>query len=91
MSFNHEVTFRCDACDLNYTIDEESMELPPMWLGMQVVIADTDGCVPDHERELYCHFCTQDCLVEYASSEEMRQRLVLADAPEDEDLEEEET
>lgn len=85
MSFSHEVTFRCDACDLNFTIDEELMELPPGWLGMQIVIADSDGGVPDHERELYCHFCSQDCLVEYASNEEMRRRLVLADTPEEEE------
>lgn len=60
-------------------INEEIMELPPGWLGLQVVIADTDGCVPDHEREVYCHFCSQNCLVEYTASIEMRQRLALAD------------
>lgn len=61
-------------------INEESMELPPGWLGLQVVIADIEGCVPEHEREVYCHFCSQDCLVEYTASVEMRQRLALADA-----------
>lgn len=85
MSFTHQVTFRCDACDTNYMIDEDSMELPPSWLGLQVVVADSDGCVPDHEREVYCHFCSQDCLVEYTSSHEMRQRLALADSQESED------
>lgn len=67
------------------------MELPPGWLGLQVVIADTDGCVPDHEREVYCHFCTQECLAEYTASDEMRQRLALADAEGDEGNEEEGT
>lgn len=85
MSFSHQVTFCCDACDTEFMIEEELMELPPGWLGMQVVIADTDGGVPDHEREVYCHFCSQDCLVEYTASNEMRQRLALADAGEDED------
>lgn len=80
MSFTHQVTFRCDACDTNFMIDEEQMELPPGWLGLQVVIADIEGCVPDHEREIYCHFCTQECMVEYTASDEMRQRLALADA-----------
>jgi len=79
MSYSHQVTFRCDACDTNFLISEE-MELPPGWLGLQVVIADTDGCVPDHEREVYCHFCSQDCLAEYTASDEMRQRLALADS-----------
>ncbi|MHA2279448.1 MAG: hypothetical protein ACXAC5_00955 [Promethearchaeota archaeon] len=58
---------------------EENMELPPSWFGMQIVVADTDGCIPEHEREVFCHFCSQDCLVEFAGSDEMRQRLVLAD------------
>ena len=80
MSYSHQVTFCCDCCDTNFMIDEEAMELPPGWLGLQVVIADTDGCVPDHEREVYCHFCSQDCLAEYTASDEMRQRLALADA-----------
>lgn len=85
MSYSHQVTFRCDACDTNFMINEDIMELPPGWLGLQVVIADTDGCVPDHEREVYCHFCTQECLAEYTSSDEMRQRLALADAEEDDE------
>lgn len=78
MSFSHQVTFRCDACDQNYMIEIESMELPPGWLGLQVVIADIEGCVPDQEREVYCHFCSQDCLIEYTASDDMRQRLALA-------------
>lgn len=89
MSFSHQVTFRCDACDMNFMIDEESMELPPAWLGLQVVIADTEGCVPDREREVYCHFCCQDCLVEYTSSKEMRRRLALVDADEENEENEE--
>jgi len=83
MSFSHQVTFKCDACETNFMIDEELMELPPGWLGMQVVIADTDGCVPDHEREIFCHFCSQNCLVEYSSSNELRHRLATIDKAED--------
>lgn len=77
MSLRHEITFRCDVCDTNFMIDEETMELPPGWLGLQVVIADTDGCVPDHEREVYGHFCSQTCLIEFAGSTELRRRLCL--------------
>jgi len=79
MSFSHQVTFKCDACETNFMIDEESMELPPGWLGMQVVIADTDGCVPEHEREIFCHFCSQNCLVDYSSSDDLRHRLATID------------
>lgn len=83
MSYSHQITFRCDSCDMNFMINEESMELPPGWLGLQVVVADVDGCVPEHERDVYCHFCSQDCLVEYTSSVELRQRLALADNEEE--------
>lgn len=79
MSYNHQVTFQCDACETNFMV-AENMELPPSWFGMQIVVADTDGGVPDHEREVFCHFCSQDCLVEFASSDEMRQRLLFADS-----------
>ncbi len=89
MSYKHQVTFRCDACDTNFMISEDSMELPPGWLGMQVVVADSEGCVPDHETEIYCHFCTQACLVEYTASQEMRHRLIMADKSEDPNDEEE--
>lgn len=79
MSLKHEVTFYCDACETQFLVDEDIMELPPAWLGMQVVIADTEGCIPEHEREVYCHFCSQECLIEYSSSKYMRERLLLAD------------
>ena len=89
MIFNHQVTFTCDACDQNYLIND-SMEMPPGWLGMQVAIADTDGCVPDNEQDVFCHFCSQNCFMEFASSDEMRRRLVMVDNNiVEEDLEEE--
>ena len=64
---------------------DESMEMPPGWLGMQVAITDTDGCVPDHEQDVFCHFCSQECFVEFASSDEMRRRLIMADNIAEED------
>lgn len=85
MSFSHQVTFQCDGCGLHFTIDEDNMELPPSWLAMQIVIADSEGCVPDHEREVFCHFCSQDCLVEYTASDDMRHRLAMADRDEMDD------
>ena len=88
MSFHHQVTFKCDVCDQNYTIDEDAMEIPPGWLGLQIVIADTDGCIPQHEQEIYCHFCTQECLIEYTSGDEIRRRLCTADKDSEEDSEE---
>ena len=83
MSFKHDVTFFCDSCETEFMLEEESMELPPGWLGMQVVVADSDGCVPDHEREVFCHFCSQECLFEYAASKQMLERLLLVDKDSD--------
>ncbi len=81
MSYHNQVTFNCDACGTQFTIDEETMELPPGWLGIQVIIADTEGCIPDHEREIYSHICSQGCLIEFVANDEMRQRLCTVDKP----------
>lgn len=91
MSYHNQVTFHCDSCGTHFTIDEETMELPPGWLGIQVIVADTEGGIPDHEREIYSHFCSQECLIEFAAGDEMRQRLCTVDKPKplidnDEDL-----
>jgi len=95
MSFHHQVTFKCDTCDQNFTIDEDSMELPPGWLGLQIVVADIEGCIPEHEQENYSHFCCQGCLMKYTSSPEIRRRLCMADSnsldeDEDDELDDEE-
>jgi len=82
MSYQNEVTFMCDSCERQFIINEETMELPPGWIGIQVVIADTEGFIPDHEREVYSHVCSRECLIEYASSTDMRQRICLVEKPE---------
>ena len=79
MAFKHEVTFECDECETQFMIDQDSMELPPGWLGMQVVVSDSEGCIPDHEQEVFCHFCSQTCLMEYAASKEMKKRIIMAE------------
>lgn len=81
MSYHNQVTFNCDSCDTNFTIDEETMELPSGWIGIQVIVADTEGCIPEHEREVYSHLCSRECLIEFISGDEMRQRLCLVDKP----------
>ncbi len=55
------------------------MEIPPGWLGLQLVVADTDGCVSEHEHELFYHFCSQKCLVAYTAGDNVRRRLCMAD------------
>ena len=83
MSIKHQVTFTCDTCETEYIIDEQTMDMPPGWLGLQVVATDSDGCIPDTEHEVFGHFCSQNCLVEYSSSADMRTRLATVDNGED--------
>jgi len=90
MSFRHEITFKCDSCDTNFTIDEQAMELPPGWLGLQIAVADSDGCIPEQEREVFGHFCTRACLVEYISSQQIMERLCLTDKKIDDPFENDE-
>lgn len=78
MSIHHEVTFKCDSCDQNFLI-EESMDLPPNWLGLQVICSNTDGIIPEHEQENFCHFCSPECLIEYTTGDELLVRLSMVD------------
>lgn len=75
MSYHHQITFKCDSCDTHYMIDEDHMELPPGWIAAQIVMADTDGCVPDSDRELFCHFCNLVCMADFISANKIKQKL----------------
>ncbi len=64
------------------------MEMPPYWIGFQVAIADSDGLIPDHERDVYTHFCKQECLIEFVNStevNEINERILLVDGESDPD------
>ncbi len=74
---------------------DEGMDIPPLWFGAQIVIADSEGIIPIHERELFVHFCSQECLSEYAKGDILQERAALieqeeSDLEEENDLEEEE-
>lgn len=77
---SHRVTIICDNCEKNWMIDE-TMDLPPYWLGMRVVIADKDGLIPPHEREdvMDLHFCSKECASEYLSGEDFKARSLMVD------------
>ena len=75
---SHRVTFVCDSCDKQYMTDE-SMELPPYWFAVQVAIADKDGLVPVQERDVFQHFCTQRCAIEYTKGNQLKQRSCMVD------------
>jgi len=74
----HYVTFVCETCDTEYTV-EGSMEMPPYWMGIQIVIAGNFGHIPNHEQENYQHFCSDTCIIEYLQSKDFRRRKVLVD------------
>ena len=79
MSYEQTITFKCnnETCGLQYTIEEE-MEMPPHWFGLQLAIADSEGMIPPHERDIFQHFCSQRCLVEYVASKIIKTRYLLA-------------
>jgi len=71
-------TFECDSCSQEFMIDE-SMEMPPYWFGAQVVIADSEGYVPDQDELSLLHFCSQKCLYEYAKGSDLKERAHMID------------
>lgn len=86
MSFRHNIDFKCDNCDHEYMLNE-GMELPPSWMGVQIAFANTKGVIPEDEQEIFSHFCSLKCLIEFVQSDEIKERFFLADQN-DEDGEE---
>ena len=60
-------------------IDEDEMDLPPGWLGFQAVVANSSGNVPEQEQDVFCHFCSHTCLIEYVAGDKMRARICLSE------------
>ncbi len=87
---SHRIEFSCDHCGEIFTTDE-SMDQPPYWFGVQIVIADHSGFIPLQERDIYNHFCTQGCLSEFCQGSELRLRKCIVDKKFDEDDESEES
>lgn len=84
---SHRIEFVCDHCGETFTTDE-SMDQPPYWFGIQVVIADQSGIIPVQEREIYNHFCSQECLIYFCQGEELRMRKCTVDKKFDDEDEE---
>lgn len=78
MGLHQSVVFTCDMCESHFTVGND-MELPPGWIGVQMAVADADGYIPTHERDIYIHFCSLQCLGEYMSGDDMKERYYLAD------------
>lgn len=73
----HRLTLVCDICGQEFML-EESMDLPPYWLAVQIGIGDKDGFASDDEQK-YNHFCSQECFIDFAKGPEIKERLMLID------------
>ena len=81
-------TVVCDTCGQQFMLDDD-MDLPPYWFAMQIIVCDGEGSIPTRDREQFMHFCSQECLASFCSSDELRERAATIDSlsPEEEDLE----
>jgi hypothetical protein len=88
---SHLVTIICDKCSESYLMDE-TMDMPPHWIGMRIAISNGDGLVPPHEREesVDWHFCSQNCAAEFIGGEVLRERIATVNRSTDDDDEIEE-
>lgn len=75
---SHRVTYICDSCEKQFIIDD-IMDIPSYWIALQVAIANKDGLVHPKERDVYSHFCCQECAVEYLLSDEMKEKILTVD------------
>jgi hypothetical protein len=76
-------------CEVEYTI-EQKMDLPPYWIGVQLALSNVNGFIPSHEREVFNHFCSMECLTVYLQGEEVLQRKSLVDRSFDDDEDDDE-
>jgi hypothetical protein len=84
---SHRLTLLCDSCGKEYMVDE-TMDMPPYWMAVQIAIGDKEGFVPEHERDKFIHFCSQECFADYCGSAELKERIMLVDRMEGADEEE---
>lgn len=79
-------TIVCDSCESHYMLDEEGAELPPHWIVSQILLSNKDGIIPSHERDIFIHFCSKECFVEYIKGETFKDRLLMVDRDFDKDM-----
>lgn len=74
----HRVTFVCDTCEKQFMVTEE-MDMPPHWFALQLALSDKDGLIPPQERDVFSHFCSQECASQFVGSNEVRERSLIVD------------
>ena len=84
----HKLTLVCDICELEYMM-EDGMELPPYWIGLQLVVSDKDGYVPISVKDVFMHICSIRCLSEVSEHPQIKARRALIDKISKEELDEE--
>ena len=91
MSVKYQLTFNCETCELQYSINSNILTMPPHWVSIQVMVSNIDGLVTEHEEvsPLY-HFCSIDCLSEFVRSQQFKERVLMVDSFNDDDQSEHE-
>jgi hypothetical protein len=74
MSIN--ITVTCDNCNSEFPT-EDSMELPPYWMGVQIAVANHDGIIVG--QDLFVHICSTKCLAEFSKSQIIKDKIMFAD------------
>lgn len=79
-----KISFVCDFCEQNYlgfdaNDPDINLDMPPGWMGVQIVLADSEGLIPEHEQQVIRHFCSKQCLAEYIRGEEFKRRIAMVD------------
>jgi len=57
---------------------EDQMDMPPYWMGIQLAIANGEGMVPMNNKDTFLHFCSVECLAEYAD-QDLREMVLVVD------------
>ena len=83
---SHRLIFICNMCGIEYA-PQDAVDLPPYWVGVQIAIANGGGQIPPQEREVFCHFCSTECLAKYAVGSEVRTRKCMVDRPPEDEAE----
>lgn len=72
-------TMICDNCNTNFML-QENYEMPPYWIGCQIVVSNKDGeILIESEEASFFHFCSQECFSSYAGGKPMKKMIASID------------
>lgn len=80
-------TIICDGCDTHYMINIDKGEvLPPRWMAIEINIANKYGSVESEDSTVMVHFCSSECLSDYANSDALKKIIVDLNRSEENDV-----